>query len=408
MSEAVTVSNGYGQFHLARLAENLNRQDMLSSFFTGAYVSSRAAKALSRVSTSAGQTRLLERRIDVPDSIVRSYWPGEFPHQIAQRLRTRGDERASDYFVARSMDGYAKWVARRLKAQRRSGGIYHFRAGMGGASISAARQLGMTILCDHSIAHPRLLPGLIDGTNGTASHLNALWSRVENDMKNADGIVVNSDFVAATCVEMGIDPQRVFVAYTGVDPVFIANVDRSKPKNRFERVKVLFAGTLEKRKGIDTVVAAATMFEPDQVDWALVGSWQTNAAETQSKTPTWVEQIARLPRAELAARLANSNVFVFPSRAEGSARVVAEALAAGCFVITTAESGSVTRDGVDGVLVRPGDHEAIYAAIAMYMKMPLAIRESRSLATATFAREKLSEHSYTGSVRNAYELVRRT
>ena len=55
-------------------------------------------------------------------------------------------------------------------------------------------------------------------------------------------------------------------------------------------------------------------------------------------------------------------VFVFPSYAEGSARAVFEALACGCYVITTPNSGSIVEDGVHGALVPP-DPEAIAAAI---------------------------------------------
>ena len=46
--------------------------------------------------------------------------------------------------------------------------------------------------------------------------------------------------------------------------------------------------------------------------------------------------------------MSRAEVFVFPSLAEGSARVVAMAMAAGCYVITTPNSGSVVRDGAMG------------------------------------------------------------
>ncbi|HDJ27930.1 MAG TPA: glycosyltransferase [Proteobacteria bacterium] len=70
-----------------------------------------------------------------------------------------------------------------------------------------------------------------------------------------------------------------------------------------------------------------------------------------------------LSRAELARCMREADVFVFPSLAEGSARVVFEALAAGCYVITTPNSGSIVEDGVHGRLVPPGNAEALANAI---------------------------------------------
>jgi len=65
--------------------------------------------------------------------------------------------------------------------------------------------------------------------------------------------------------------------------------------------------------------------------------------------------VGRVDRRELAARLSAADVFLFPSLAEGSARVVFEALAAGCYVVTTPNSGSIVEDGVHGALVKPDD-----------------------------------------------------
>jgi glycosyltransferase involved in cell wall biosynthesis len=61
--------------------------------------------------------------------------------------------------------------------------------------------------------------------------------------------------------------------------------------------------------------------------------------------------------------MTDAHVFVFPSLAEGSARVVFEALATACYVITTPNSGSIVEDGIHGALIPPGDVESIGGAI---------------------------------------------
>jgi len=401
--DRVILSNGYGQFHLARLAENLQKRGLLADFYTGAYVSGSSRIGLSSLSAVR---RLYERRIDVPDQLVQSYWRGEFPHQVAQALRHRGNHRVAESFIRASLDGYAAWAARKMERGPEAD-VYHFRAGMGGRSVAVASSRGMKTLCDHSIAHPRLLRGLIDGTGDRSRTLAALWSRVERDMEVADGVIVNSEFVAQTCRDSGIAAEKIHVAYTGVDPGFLNTIDRTPAENRFGFVRVVFAGTMEQRKGVDVVIDASERFTAADLEWSLIGSWESDAVHLRPRVPEYVQQIPKLPRAELAAQLARSNVLVFPSRAEGSARVVAEALAAGCYVITTLQSGSVVRAGIDGRIVEPGDAGGICDAVREYSSFSVEERISRSKQTASYARALLSEDAYSASVLSAYESVAR-
>jgi glycosyltransferase involved in cell wall biosynthesis len=56
---------------------------------------------------------------------------------------------------------------------------------------------------------------------------------------------------------------------------------------------------------------------------------------------------------------ARSDVFAFPSLAEGSACVTYEAMAAGLPSVVTAESGSVVRDAQDGFVIPAADPDAL-------------------------------------------------
>jgi glycosyltransferase involved in cell wall biosynthesis len=62
-----------------------------------------------------------------------------------------------------------------------------------------------------------------------------------------------------------------------------------------------------------------------------------------------------LPRLQLAERMSKAEVFIFPSLAEGSARVIFMAMACGCYVITTPNSGSIVKDGINGSITPAGD-----------------------------------------------------
>ncbi len=109
-----------------------------------------------------------------------------------------------------------------------------------------------------------------------------------------------------------------------------------------------------------------------------------------------------LARDKLAARMAAAEVFVFPSRAEGSARVVFEALAAGCYVITTLNAGSIVEDGVHGRLIPPGDPDQLAAAIrdAAAKRRGLAEIARRN---AALVREKYRQRDYGDKLVALYE-----
>jgi glycosyltransferase involved in cell wall biosynthesis len=72
-----------------------------------------------------------------------------------------------------------------------------------------------------------------------------------------------------------------------------------------------------------------------------------------------VEHLGRVAHSEMPARMAEADVFVFPSLFEGSAVVTYEALACGLPSLATAASGTVARDGIEGYLVPSRDVDAL-------------------------------------------------
>lgn len=397
----ILVSNGYGQFHMARLAEKLAAKGKLSGIITGAYPTAKLQKLACRFTEIASIKRFLERGISVPGVPVNSSWIGEISHQIAQKAKYRNVKVLYHLATIGALETY-RWKATKI-VEKSSADVYHYRAGMGGRSVEVAKSKGMITVCDHSIAHPRLLQGLIDASGEVSNQLDALWTRVLEDIEQADRLLVNSDFVSDTCIKMGIPSQNIFVAYTAVDPLFINAIDDiGTDDSRWFKPQVLFAGALERRKGADVLVAAAGQMSNSSLAWKILGDWEPNARHLASRLPTTVRHSGKVPRFELARTLAESAIFLFPTRAEGSARVVAEALAAGCYVITTPNAGSVVRDGIDGRIVPVGDVEGVVMALREYEGMPVPERIERSSATKRYARVRLSEEKYASSVSLAY------
>lgn len=113
-----------------------------------------------------------------------------------------------------------------------------------------------------------------------------------------------------------------------------------------------------------------------------------------------VEPLGQVSHAEVPSRMAEADVFVFPSLFEGSAVVTYEALACGLPSIVTPDAGSVVRDGVEGFLVGPRDVECLAARMEQLGGDP-ALRERMSGA----ARARALEYDWPRYHRSLVDLV---
>ena len=105
---------------------------------------------------------------------------------------------------------------------------------------------------------------------------------------------------------------------------------------------------------------------------------------------------------DLENYLNQGSVYVFPSRLEGSAKTIYEAAGCGLPMITTREAGDVVRDGVEGIIVQPGDVDAIAAAIEHLYRHP-EIVASMSAAARQRAVENFTWDHYRTRLLSAYE-----
>jgi glycosyltransferase involved in cell wall biosynthesis len=190
-----------------------------------------------------------------------------------------------------------------------------------------------------------------------------LWKYVLYDIEMADAVLVNSRFVKDTFQSVSHNHSSVHVIYLGVDDSFLALVPkREKTENEFH---MLFAGVFEKRKGAETLIDGLERL--DGIPWQLEIAGPLDRGIVNRNPGFFSNQrvkcLGLLSRQDLAQAMSRADVFVFPSLAEGSARVVFEALACGCYVITTPNSGSIVEDGMHGGIVPPGDSVSLAAAI---------------------------------------------
>lgn len=115
-----------------------------------------------------------------------------------------------------------------------------------------------------------------------------------------------------------------------------------------------------------------------------------------------------LPPAEALRVIATCDVFARPSRTDAISFAVLEAMAMGRPVIATAVGGlpEVVADGVTGVLVPPGDDEALARAIATLSADPALRRRMGSAGAARVAAE-FSESTMIDEYEAAFRAVLR-
>ncbi|MEO5721953.1 MAG: glycosyltransferase, partial [Chthoniobacterales bacterium] len=80
--------------------------------------------------------------------------------------------------------------------------------------------------------------------------------------------------------------------------------------------------------------------------------------------------------------LSQGTIHAFPSTLEGSAKVTYEAAACGLPQITTREAGDVVRDGVEGIIVPPGEVDRLAEAIRHLHDNPEIVARMSTAARA--------------------------
>jgi glycosyltransferase involved in cell wall biosynthesis len=132
---------------------------------------------------------------------------------------------------------------------------------------------------------------------------------------------------------------------------------------------VLAVGTLEPRKGIDTLLAA--LAAPDAPDLPVVLAGQSGwgrvdpaaLARESGLDPGRVHVLGRISDPELAVVLHGAAVLAAPSRAEGFGLPVLEAMAAGVPVVHSDAPALIEVAGGAGVTVKRDDPAALAAAL---------------------------------------------
>ena len=190
-----------------------------------------------------------------------------------------------------------------------------------------------------------------------------------------------------------LPPDRVFVRHNMIPRQDMPLVPREPV--------VLYAGRLDEVKGVRLLMAAWDRYRAMSPDPGLrlviagAGSLEREVAAWASARPS-VQMTGHVPAAEMASLRSRARAVIVPSVwEEPFGLVVVESMAAGAPLIAAGHGSFVelVTPGVDGVLVPPGDAEALALAVADVEADPEKYENYGEQARETYERRFNPEHS---------------
>ncbi len=199
-------------------------------------------------------------------------------------------------------------------------------------------------------------------------------------LERADAIYCCSDFVRRRFLT-GLEAGRhdhVHVVYPGIPPI--------TPRPRKSPI-ILFAGRLVPEKGALELAQAALRLLPHFPNWQIVlaGADPAGGKNTTAYTRTLTATLQQLgkqavflgyqPYTKVLDLFARAAIAVVPSiRHEPFGRTAAEALTAGCALITSGHGGLAEITGDAGILVSPVTPEGLALALQGLLEDPETLR----------------------------------
>ncbi len=337
VNDKITVIT-HGRFHSFDMAEQIQDAGRLAAIFTGY-----PRFKLTNTRVNPALIRSFPWFVTPYMALLRFGW---FPRRPLHEWSWQGGEALNRY------------AARHLP----DCGLVTAISGSGRESGFEIHRRGGAYICDRGSTHILWVQRMLDQEYQT---LGLAWEdidprsikneRVENDL--ADAITLPSGFTQRSFIEMGVPESKLHVIPYGVN---LAAFQRSTP--RVARFRVLFVGQLSVRKGLHYLLDAFNRAQLPNAELVLVGGRSEDTAALLKRHPVGnLVLTGHVSREEVVRQMSLSSVMVLPSLEEGLALVQAQALACGCPVIATPNTGSedLFEDGREGFIVPVRDAEAL-------------------------------------------------
>lgn len=324
-----------GRFHHFHLARALEARGLLREIWTG--------YPRFKLKNEAG----------IPPHRIRSFPWIQTPYLARNKLRLgrfKGFSREWSWWAHETLD-------LRAAAALQEAGVVIALSGSGLHAGRKMQRIGGRFVCDRGSTHKVV-------QNKTLHEEYARWGltfegidprsidKEKQEYETADVITVPSEFVRRTFLAQGISPEKVVKIPYG------ANLNRFKklgdPDNTHFRV--LWVGAASIRKGFLDAVRGFGLLNHPNKEFVVIGSVAEEIRQLLKPLALdGIRFLGQIPNQDLARHFSEAHAFVLTSLEEGLALVQAEALACGCPIIATPNTGceDLIDDGVEGFVIPP-------------------------------------------------------
>lgn len=361
----------FGTFHHFHLARELQSRGYLKHIY------------------STYPWRRLQRE-GLPHDYVTTFPWMHTPYVVANCFFPQALSHAIDPYIAETFD---RWLCHRLS----SCDAYVALSGSGRKSGKRAQELGAKYICDRGSSHARYQQQLLSEEYRRWNvplqpPSKQIIERDETEYENADAITVLSEFARRSFIECGVPSHKLHKMLLGVE------LDKFHPgiEPPTDAFNVLFAGAASFRKGIPYLLEAFRKLRHPQKRLRIAGSVPNESRPyLKSQNLDHVEFMGSLSQPELANLMSESHVLVLPSVEDGFGMVITQAMACGCPVISSTNTGGpdLYTHSEEGFIVPIRSPESIYEALQELADNP-SLREHMSEASLRKVRSFGGWHQY--------------
>jgi starch synthase len=290
------------------------------------------------------------REHNIPKELFKSNMNMQLVRRVYKKLPYY-NRKTDSYLGVLETKYYSKWVANNLPECDAFIGI----SGTGLHAGRLAKSRGAGYIMDRGSSQIRFQNELLKEEYSKwkipfISDNPWLIENEEAEAQEANLITVPSNFVRDSFIKTGTDPGKLRVVPYGVNlSEFYSN---DTPKE--DCFRILFVGSFCIRKGAPYLLEAFKIFKHLNKELLIVGSINPELKAIIAKYADLnIKFIGIVARSEVKNYMSSSHVMVIPSLEEGLALVQAQALACGCPVIATPNTGSenLFSNGVEGLIV---------------------------------------------------------
>ena len=232
-----------------------------------------------------------------------------------------------------------------------------------GAAAARLHRLPLVLTIHTSLRHTLAVSDLRSALLKTIGGLIERWGE-----HSAEAVSVITSRLHRLLLSDGVDENRVHLIPPGVDPSLFEGPFED-PFAGIRRPRVLFVGRLAPQKGVSTLVEAAGLLKDPSARILLVGDGPERPKLERDAERLGVDDrlhfVGFFAHDRLPAVFAHADLLVLPSLYEELGTVLLEAMQAALPIVASKTGGipDVIDNGVNGMLVPPGDPEALARAI---------------------------------------------